>query len=293
MELAKPKGLPPAPAKLTPVSNALNEKASVQRRIFVAARTGRGKSTQILTLPGRKFVYVFDQNALPVIAGADLDYLAFLPDHAELETKLKGFNQGALSDRPTEAKLPKLYNAWAEDCDARYDAGFFEQYDWLCVDSATTLVDAMFARQMWLNKRAADSPDLGDFKLVGATLSRIAAQFSKLPCHVYMTGHINDYKNALTSIVETELYLPGSARDRVPMAFTETWTIEQVPSKREFMLRTIPAERGLKDIRTSLVGLNELVDVTIKDFKQPERYGIGKLLTESGFRTKAQQQAGA
>jgi AAA domain-containing protein len=283
MELSKAKVA--QPPKLAPVQNAKSEKASVQRRIFVAARTGRGKTTQILTLPGRKFVYVFDQNALPVIAGADLDYLAFLPEHGELETKLKGFNQGSLSDRPAESKQPKMYNAWADDCDARYDAGFFNDYDWVCFDSATTLVDAMFSRQMWLNKRAADNPDQGDYRVVGATLSRIAAQFAKLPCNIYMTGHVNDYKDSLTSIVETQLYLPGSARDRVPMAFTECWTIEQAPEKREFKLKTIPGDRGLKDIRSAL-SIENGADITIKDFSKPEAYGIGALLTKAGFKPK-------
>jgi hypothetical protein len=267
------------------VNNARDEKASVQRRIFVAARTGRGKTTQILTLPGKKFVYVFDQNALPVIAGADIDYLTFFPESGELETKLKGFNQGGLSDRAGKSQ-PTLYNRWGDDFDERYDAGFFDGYDWLCFDSATSLVDAMFEREMWLNKRTADSPDKGDYKVVGATLSRWTARLAKLPCNVYMTGHISDYKDEVTHLIETQLYLPGSARDRVPMAFTDCWFVEQLPDKREFKLQTVPSERGLKDIRTSL-NIENGADITIKDFAHPERYGIGALLTKAGFKPKA------
>ena len=51
-----------------------------------------------------------------------------------------------------------------------------------------------------------------------------------------------------------------------------------VPS---WQIRTIPEERGLKHIRSSIRGLAPEVDVTIKDWSHPEKYGIGAMLNHS------------
>lgn len=284
----------PTPKPLAPIHNAKTITGWEQERIFVAARTGRGKTAQGLTLPGKKFCYVFDQNALPTLRGHDIDYITFLPDHDELEMRLRGFNKdsagGHKSDRGTKQPSPQLYLSWVEDFNARHDAGFFAAYDWCIFDSLTLLVESMFERQLFLDGKAGEPPAEGDYRVVGLAVARIVASLSNMGCNVYMTGHINEYENDLTKRVTTQLYLPGSARMRVPFSFTQCWQLDQLESKREFRLRTIPDPRGLQDIRTSIPGLKEWEDVTIADFRHPEQYGIGKILRKAGFKTKAETQ---
>src|SRR3989304_5664694 len=50
------------------------------RKIFVLGSTGSGKTTQFLTLPGKKFMYLFDPNAILSIKGYDVDYEELLLD---------------------------------------------------------------------------------------------------------------------------------------------------------------------------------------------------------------------
>ena len=52
-----------------------------QTGILSVGTTGGGKTTMFSTIPGRKFLYIFDPNAVNTIRGLDIDYEVFLPDH--------------------------------------------------------------------------------------------------------------------------------------------------------------------------------------------------------------------
>ena len=47
--------------------------------------TGSGKTLGLLTLPGKKFDYIFDPNALKTLRGHDVDYETFIPEHLDLD----------------------------------------------------------------------------------------------------------------------------------------------------------------------------------------------------------------
>ena len=137
-------------------------------RIIVAGNTGSGKTTQILTLPGKKFVYVFDPNCLASLRGHDVEYEEFLPEVTEIDSTLKGFNKGAKDDSPASAKEPTLYLRWIEDLNRREAEGSFDEYDWVIFDSLTFLAQALMDRQLYINNRYGKVEDLGDYRVVGA-----------------------------------------------------------------------------------------------------------------------------
>lgn len=266
------------------MANARDASLAVHKRILLVGQTGSGKTTQIWTLPGKKFCYVFDPNALSSLQGCDVDYEEFLPDVMSMDMSLKGFNKGSKSDRPVKPAEPKIFNAWAEDFNKKYDAGFFADYQWLVFDSATFVTKAIMDRQLYINGRYGDVEDIADYKVVGAKVADIFANIAGMKMNILMTGHLSTYQDEKTKKIETQLNLPGRARNLLPLQFTDVWLAQAGDDQKggvKYEVRTVPDLRGLQTIRCSIPGLLPVEDVTIKDFKNPALYGVGRLLAKA------------
>lgn len=248
-------------------------------RIILAGNTGTGKTTQILTLPGKKFVYIFDPNCLRSIRGHDVDYEEFLPESTELDSTLKGFNKGARDDKPASEREPTLYLRWVEDLNKREQDGKFKEYDWIIFDSLTFLAQSLMDRQLYINNRYGKVEDLGDYRVVGSKLSDVFRTITSLPVNIYATGHLTSYQDEKTKKTEVQLQLPGKARVMLPLVCTNIWlAMAPMGEEGKFQVQTRPDQRGLQTIRSTISGLKFQEDVTIADFTSPEDYGIGALL---------------
>ena len=267
--------------------NAKDATALSNQRILLVGRTGSGKTSQIWTLPGRKFAYFFDPNSLASLRGCDVDYEEFYPEPLEMDATLKGFNKGARGDKPGSKLEPTLYLRWGKDLSQRVEDGFFNDYDWLIFDSLTFLARAVMARNMWINNRYGGVEELADYRIVGSKMSEVFTSIASLPLNIYSTGHIDTFQDENTKKIETKIKLPGSARDILPLVHTNIWlAFPESEGKGDkesthFKVRTVPEPRGLQDIRTSLRGLSAVEDVTIRDFNDPTKWGIGGLLAKA------------
>lgn len=252
------------------------------QRILLVGPTGAGKSSQIWTLPGKKFAFLFDPNSLPAIAGCpDLFYEEFYPEFAEMDSTLKGFNKGSRSDKPASVKTPTLYLRWIERMNRFVESKEYEQYDWLIFDSLTFLSKSVMDRQLFINNRYGDIEDLGDYRVVGSKISDVFSSMSGLPINIFCTGHLTEYQDDKTKKIVTQIFLPGKARTMLPLSHTNVWLAgseEGEKGGQRYTIRTVPETRGLKEIRTSIRGLSPVEDVTIKDYGNASRYGIGALL---------------
>lgn len=268
--------------------NTKDATTPIYKKILLAGRTGTGKSTQVWSLPGRKFAYLFDPNSLAALSGCDLDYEIFLPDVEALDATLKGFSKGSKDDRPRTKKEPTLYNKWGEDINLKFDKGFFKDYDWLIIDSLTFLSKAVMDRQLYINNRYGGIEEIADYKVVGSKLAEIFGPITSLPLNILCTSHLTVYQDEKTSRLETQLYLPGRARVMLPLQFTDIFLCQTRDAGGEektkgggtiYEIRTKPDPRGLQDIRTSFHGLQTVENVTIQDFRDPTSSGLGRLLS--------------
>jgi len=265
--------------------NAKNDTMPSHERILALGPPGAGKTFQIRSLPGRKFVYFFDPSGKRSIIGADIDYEEFLPDVTETDWTLKGFNKGALSDKPKIKKEPSVYKRWEDDVNARYDSGFFLNYDWVIIDSLTLLSRALMNRVLYLNGRYGDVEDLSDYRVVGNKLSDILVPLTSMPVSLYMTAHTVDRQNDLTKRITTEIDLPGAARAILPKLCSNIWELRSTTdTQQKYTLLTRSEPRGYAGLRTTIQGLEPLIDITIKDRVRPELSGIGAVLTKAGFK---------
>lgn len=266
--------------------NAKDAAVEAHKRILLVGRTGSGKTTQIWSLPGRKFGYIFDPNAMSSLRGCDIDYEEFLPDVLGMDMTLKGFNKGAKSDSLTasrEKPEPKIFNKWVDDFNSKHSKGFFNGYQWLVFDSATFFTKAVMDRQLFINGRYGEVEDRPDYKIVGAKVADIFANISGMKINILMTGHIATYQDEKTQRIDTQLNLPGRARNSLPLQFTDIWLAHVTDAEKgaKYLVRTVPDPRGLQDIRCSVPGLAAIEEVTIKDFKNPTACGIGALLKKA------------
>lgn len=255
-------------------------------RFLIVGRTGSGKTSQIWSLPGRKFAYLFDPNSIRSLAGCpNLDYEEFYPDILELDATLKGFNKNSKDDVMKGSKRePTVYNRWVDDINEKVEKNLLDGYQWLCFDSVTFLVASAMARQAFINNRYGSIEELGDYRVVGSKIATVFQSIAALPINLYCTGHISTYQDDKTAKIETQLRLPGSARDLLPLLFTEVMEArfrEGKGGEGIYEVRTKPDPRGLQDIRTTIPNLSTYEDVTIKDFGHAAEYGIGALLSRS------------
>jgi GTPase SAR1 family protein len=263
------------------VENAKNAAPHTYQNLLVVGDTGAGKTAMMLSLPGKKFAYLFDPSALSTLSGFDIDYEEWLPDHTELDTTIKKFNRdGKPDDKPVSKREPKVYLDWCTDIAEKSEAGFFEPYDWVCFDSLTLLQKACFDRQTWINNRYGKPEEMADYRIVGSKMSDLIRSATSEKINCFFTGHIDVWQDELSKKITTQLALSGSAKRQIPLAMSNIWLAEckSTESTIKYTVQTRPADRGLQTIRSSIRGLEMFEEVTISDFNQPEQSGISKLL---------------
>lgn len=263
---------------------------SPYKRILAVGRTGTGKSTQMWTLKGKKFLYAFDPNSLSALKGIadqlgldppDIEVELFLPDLLELDATLKKFNKDGKDDpagREYKGREPTVYNDFLGDLNDRVEKGFFKEFNWLCFDGLTFITKAIMARNMFINAKTGEMEDRSDYRIVGNKITEIFTSVASLPINIYMTGHLQIFQDEKTNKIETLLQAPGQSRNMLPLVFTDIWQCSF--DAQGYVIRTRPDPRGLQDIRCSIQGLEELEDVTIGNFAKAEQFGIGAILAE-------------
>ena len=252
-------------------------------RLLAVGEPGAGKTAQIATLPGRKYVMAFDPGTVPflITRKVDADVDEFLPDVGSMDFTLKGFNKGSRDDKPRKILEPTTYTTWEAHFNKLYDSGSFDAYDWVIGDSLTLLVRAMMNRVLYLNNRYGGIEELSDYRVVGNKLAQIFTAITSMKSNIYWTGHIQTFQDETTKRITTQLGIPGSARDMLPKLFSNIWLLQ--PSTKEkgnYTLLTRPDTRGFQAIRTVIPNLPAEIDVTIpeKEWHRAEEYGIGAIL---------------
>ena len=98
-------------------------------------------------MPGRKFAYLFDSNALLSLQGHDAEYEEFLPDRLNLSVKSLKKDVG---DKTTNFKND-MFVEWEKDFNHRLQTGFFDNIDVIAFDSCTTFLDLIMDRVLTIN----------------------------------------------------------------------------------------------------------------------------------------------
>ncbi len=257
--------------------NAKDAHERSTHKFLVLGDTGSGKTSQILTLPGRKFAYLFDPNAILSLQGGDVDYEEFLPDRINLS--VNSLKAGKGDGNRTGAKSD-LYLEWEKDFQKRLDDGFFDDYDVICLDSATTFLDLIMDRVLTINGRAGQWPQQDDYGPQMLTFTNVVRMLTSLNKIVYMTGHLETKEDKVTGRILRGPMMTGRLRTKIPLLFSDIFVAEaENDGKGSIMhkIQTVP-DRMTTSIRTAFKGLEPFEDVTIDFEKEVVGQGIGGLL---------------
>mgnify|MGYP000918749992 CR=1 FL=1 len=258
--------------------NAKDAKGRVGNKFLLLGNTGSGKTSQFLTLPGKKFAYLFDSNAIMSLQGHDLEYEEFLPDRLNLSaqslTKGKGDKNSSYQNN--------LYADWEKDFNARIDGGFFNDIDCILFDSATTLLDLIMDRVLTINGRAGQWPQQDDYGPQMLAFQNICRQLTALGKTVMMTGHIETKQDELTKRIFNAPMMTGRLKVKVPLLFSDIYICDAVESqgKISHRIQTAP-DRLTATARCTLKGIQPYEDVTIDWSKSPIGQGLGGLIARA------------
>ncbi len=261
--------------------NALDLTEPKAHKIYLMGDTGSGKTTQFLTLPGKKFAYLFDPNAILSLRGHDVDYEEFLPD--QLHLQIKPLSKQVAGDKSSVNIQNEVYLAFEKDFQTKIQTGFFDNYQNIMIDSATTLLGLIMDRQLSLNGRPGTWPQQDDYGPQMVVFMNICRTLTSIGKTVIMTGHMEEKKDETTGRMLRQPMITGQLRKKLPLLFSDIFVCEsqndgQGNIKHQF--QTVP-DRFTPGIRTAMKGLKPFEDVTIDWTKPIEGQGLGGILSRS------------
>ena len=141
-------------------------------------------------------------------------------------------------------------------------------------------------RCLWINNRYGKTEEIGDYRIVGSKLANVFRPIFASKKSILCTGHLTSFQDDKTKKITTQLNLMGQARAMLPLGCTDIKECFRGDTDKggRYLMRTRPDHRGLKCIRSTIRGLEEVEDITIDDIDKPQEYGIGKLLLTKGIK---------
>lgn len=260
------------------MSNALNASAITKHKILMLGDTGSGKTTQFLTLPGKKYMHIFDPNSLLSLRGYDVDYDEYMP--ATIGMAASSLKKGVTGDKST-ANTSDSYKRFEQEFNDRMQGGFFDQYDWVGFDGATTLLDLIMDRVLTINGRFGTWPNQDDYGPVMIAFTNICRNMTALGKAVYMTGHLETKQDQVTNKIQTRPMMTGRLVHKIPLLFSDIFTTDTTlddKGKPAYRIQTVP-DLMMRTVRTCIKGLEPFENVTIDWSQAPEGQGLGGILT--------------
>ena len=140
---------------------------------------------------------------------------------------------------------PKAYAAWKKSTEIRLQTGYFETFGTYCIDSLSTLADAVINDVM--GSRSGEVPMRNkDYNPQKVAIVNYIRKLMNLPCDFIITGHlrrnddiisIDKSSGIINKSTEYRLHVTGQAVITIPLLFTEIYVIKGKgnPPRREML----------------------------------------------------------
>lgn len=257
-----------------------------ERKILAYGVTGAGKSTALLTHPGKKFVYIFDPAGVETFAGYDVDYEHFVPELMGMQKKKP--SQKAAKSTEFLRPDPDTYVKFERDFEQRVADGFFNDYDLIGLESLTTLLPMMLWHILDAQGRGQAAPEIQDYYYRTDGTANLVRVLNAQRKTIFCSAHEATGQDEVTKRVETGLALPPSLQSMLPLLFSEVVRMHPAVDKDgtpRFYAQMLPDKRSPL-IRCSLKGVKQHEDITVDWRKPPENQGFFGLYAQKPHKSK-------
>lgn len=242
-----------------------------KKSFLILGQSGSGKTTQLLTLPGKKFLFAFDPNALQSLQGADIDYEEYLPEKLDVVAS-------SLAKKSQRQGSPvRAYEKFEKDFERYRQQSLFNKYDIIAIDSFTTLSDLVMDQILAINGRPGQWPNLDDYGPQMLVLTKIIRALTSLQKTIYITGHVELKQDENTSRIVNEPLMTGRLKSKLPLLFSDILIASaetDMKGNTKYTMQTRP-DRLTQVARSSLREIPYKIDVTIDFSKDLETQGLG------------------
>lgn len=211
---------------------------------------GTGKTYSLRTMPRPMLIHSFDPGGTDAI-----DFLVEDEDTAiYADTRFEAH----------DADNPKAYRRWDNQFQDLYGSGFFEGIETFVIDSLSGLNEAIMREVLAKDGRAGEPPHKRNYQIQMLTLQDIVGMLVDLPCHTFMTAHLELQKDEVSGRMETVPLVTGKLRTKLPTQFNEVWcyTTSQNSKGTQYQVKLAPD--GFYKARSRMASGNTLPD-TIDD----------------------------
>jgi len=257
-------------------------------RFLLYGNIGSGKTTLLRTLPGKKFIYMFDPSGRSSLKSDDNIWIEeFLPDSLPINvTTIKGVTSS------TSVINYEIYKLWEADFNRRISEDWFkkEGFSAICFDSLTTFGDIVFDQILALSGRLGKSPEISDYGMQANAISRVVRLATAQDCVVAFTGHEKSAQDKLLRTISNQIMVPGQLTQKLPILFSDIYhcKVDRVGSTVKYIVETVPSE--LFPTARCSMQLPPEVDVTLKAGESDlTKQGLGKILREKGVWTDVKE----
>jgi hypothetical protein len=262
----------------------INETEPNERlRFLLYGNIGSGKTTLLRTLPGKKFIYMFDPAGRSSLKKTDNIWIEeCMPDNMPINVStIKGLVSSVTDNTKYEA-----YKKWEADFNKRILDNWFktEGFSVICFDSLTTFSEMVLDQILALSGRLGKSPEQSDYGMQANAISRVVRLATAQDCIVAFTGHELAAQDKLLRTVANQIMVTGQLKQKLPILFSDIYhckVTREGNANPRYIIETCPSEY-FPTARCSLE-LTPEVDVTIPlGVSDIEAYGLGKILKEKG-----------
>jgi len=210
------------------------------------------------------------------------------PQPVYIDSFDKGGTRGVLDDMIAEGRIavdrrwevdetmdPTAFKGWDDNFTRLMRSGFFESIGTYCVDSMTSLSDAIMASVLKKAGRAGKEPDYyKDYPMHHIFIRDAIKMIWSLPCYTILTGHISTMKDDVTGGVISALMLPGASAVKVPIHADEIYILEVKETKDGLEHTLLTRNTGKLRARTRIGS---------RKFATREPADIRALIEKAGF----------
>lgn len=268
--------------------NASEIESIKKLRIMLYSLAGAGKTTLFRSLPGKKFVFVFDPAGLVAYQKTDnVEYETFIPTSQNLAISTnKGITRSEVNYSGSE-----VYNQYESFIINKHEEeNYFSQFDWICIDSITSLQSIMLDYIANLYGREGRNPQLEDHGIMAESLLKNIRMWTSLPCNVIILAHEKAAQDKLMRTVGMDIMVPGNYSKKIVLLLSDIYHLRVTRdsnNKPQYLMDIAPTD-DYQLARCSL-GLEPTIDVTIpsnvvrKTSSDITKYGLGKIIREEGY----------